>query len=246
MAKPKITRDGYHAQYANVTGPYKVNCPVSMREWWVLPGVLDPTKSYASKIFARVAYKCPHYPGKVLVVGSGCGIDAVIAAEKNKLVHAVDINPRAVVNTQINAEMHRAKNMKIYWSDCFSEVTDTDFDFIYFNHPFVFPEKPEGKCETVRSGIDWAICDKDYRLLARFMRQAPKHLVRPGGGGLGGGIIVSTSTVNRGIDVFHQYVQDYGYHEAMVLEKTEKDGEEFFVFGTSPTWRKKSGRRKSR
>jgi methylase of polypeptide subunit release factors len=246
MTNPKITREAYLAEYKDVREPYKVKCPVTAirDEWWVLPGVLDPTKAYLSTMFAEIARKCPHYSGKVLVVGSGCGIDAVLAAQKNKIVHAVDISPRAVVNTQINAEMHGADNMQVYRSDCFSDVKGRAFDFIYFNQPVLFPNHPATGFETPRKSLEWAICDYEFKLMRKFLREAPKYLVREGGGGLGGGVITTTSTVNGGHSRFMKCVKEFGYHEAMVLHRRKLHGEEFYVYGMSPTWRKKSGRRK--
>ena len=215
------------AEYEGITEPYKVEC--MGLSWWILPGVFDPTKGYAGMLFAEVAMERPHRSGSILNIGCGCGIDAVISARKNKHVRAVDINPRAVVCTEINAEMHDiAGKMVISESDLFNGVYMTGFDFIYFNGPFLSPSSPAvSDVSTTRGGIEMAFLDENYQLMKRFLKQAPSHLTK------NGGVIISAATANGCLDSLVEYTEEFGYRKT-VLKKLKRDGEEVYVFGLSP------------
>ena len=232
-----VTKDEYMADYRDFVEPREVEC--LGRKWWVLPGVLDPRKAIASEMFAEVARDRPHRPAKVLVVGSGCGIDAVLAAEKNKGTTAVDINPTAVLCTDINSRKHedrRGNNpLRVYQSDLFSDVRDTDYDYIYFNTPFVFDTAPLRPINTTYGGIEAAICDEDFKTLRRFLEEAPKHLSYSP---LGSGVIISTGTTSRAYHRFSQFTQDLSYGEAIKLSEMKKGDDEFFVYMLAPPERK--------
>ena len=231
------------AEYEGITEPYKVEC-VGM-DWWILPGVFDPAKGYAGMLFAEVAMEMPHRRGRILNMGCGCGTDAVISAGKNEHVTAVDINPRAVVNTQINAEMQGVSGrMAIYESDLFMDVPQEPcFDFIYFNGPFLSPSSPAvSDIGTTRGGIETSFFDENYQLMKAFLEQAPEYLAN------NGGVIISAATLNGSLDSLVEYTEEFGYKRT-VLKKRKRDGEEIYVMGLSPEgsrvrWKQGSSRGK--
>jgi release factor glutamine methyltransferase len=216
------------AKYEGITEPYKVEC--MGLSWWILPGVFDPTKGYAGMLFAEVAMEKPHRRGMILNIGCGCGIDAIMSAKKSHEVHAVDINPRALVCTQINAEMHGVSGrMAIYESDLFMSVPqELRFDFIYFNGPFLSPSSPVvSDVGTTRGGIEMTFHDENYQLMKSFLEQAPSHLTK------NGGVIISAATANGCLDSLVEYTEEFGYRRT-VLKKLKRGGEEVYVFGLSP------------
>jgi len=83
------------------------------------------------------AFVMPVTEGPVLDVGCGYGpIGLSIAkTDANRTIHMVDINERAVQLSRKNAEVNGVQNVRIYESDGFTEVTETDFAAILTNPP---------------------------------------------------------------------------------------------------------------
>ena len=79
---------------------------------------------------------------RVLVLGSGSGLDAVCIAMKYKIpVHATDINPIAIANTKAAAGHCGAEGyVRAYVSDGFNEVGEK-FDSIFFQAPLATGDK---------------------------------------------------------------------------------------------------------
>jgi len=73
----------------------------------------------------------------VLDVGTGCGILAILAAEKAASVVAIDVNPYAIRCAKQNSKLNNTQN-KMYFvqGDLFSPLkVGIDFDMILFNAP---------------------------------------------------------------------------------------------------------------
>jgi release factor glutamine methyltransferase len=112
-------------------------------------------------------------PGeRVLDMGTGSGVNAILAAKQGADVVAVDINPHAVEAARANAERTGvADRVAIAQSDLFAEV-EGRFDLVVFDPPFRWM-KPR----------DWAeasITDEDYRSLTAFFAHVREHLVDGG------------------------------------------------------------------
>src|SRR3954454_24258073 len=76
---------------------------VGGKEWTLLPDVFSPADSKSSLAHLSLL----HFPvgGTFLEIGSGIGLIAVQAALAGcRSVHATDLNPAAVKNTELNAE----------------------------------------------------------------------------------------------------------------------------------------------
>jgi len=108
-------------------------------------------------------------PGdRVLDMGTGSGVNAVLAASKGAHVLAVDINPRAIEAAAANAETNGvADRVEVRLSDVFSAVAGT-FDLIVFDPPF--------RWFRPRDLLEAAMTDEDYQAMTRFFRQARSHL----------------------------------------------------------------------
>jgi release factor glutamine methyltransferase len=112
-------------------------------------------------------------PGdRVLDMGTGSGVNAILAAATATDVLAVDINPRAVEAARHNAARGGvADRVEVRESDVFDAV-DGDFDLIVFDPPF--------RWFAPRDLFETAITDENYGALTRFFRRCDRYL-RPGG-----------------------------------------------------------------
>ncbi|TVQ89287.1 MAG: methyltransferase domain-containing protein [Deltaproteobacteria bacterium] len=109
---------------------------------------------------------------RVLDMGTGSGVNAILAASRSTEVVAVDINPHAVVCARQNASAHGVSSrITFFESDVFEAVEGT-FDLILFDPPF--------RWFAPRDTLEASIADEGYRALTRFMAEAPARL-RPGG-----------------------------------------------------------------
>ncbi len=71
----------------------------------------------------------------VLDMGTGCGVNAILAASKTDKVVAVDINPEAVKAAEENARANGKEKIEFRISDVFSGIKES-FDLIIFDPPF--------------------------------------------------------------------------------------------------------------
>jgi len=113
--------------------------------------------------------------GSFLEMGCGSGVTAVMAALHGCTpVLAVDINPAAAQNVDLNAERHGvADRVRAVTSDLFRELDATDrFDTIYWNSNFI--EGPPG--DGTASYFEASVFDPGYRAHREFLRTAPAHL----------------------------------------------------------------------
>jgi len=105
---------------------------------------------------------------EVLDVGTGCGIQALVAARKARHVLGVDVNPKAVEVAAANAKLNKIRNVDFLVSDLFWAV-EGRFDLIVFNFPYL---------PTSGSIVDQALDggDQGVEILRRFIQEAPEHL----------------------------------------------------------------------
>ncbi len=112
---------------------------------------------------------------KVLDMGSGCGIQAIIASETAKEVHACDINIQAIRCTKFNAEQYN-RDIEVFWSDLFSNILEK-YDVIIFNPPYLPRDKTEKRdVET----IAWNGGKEGRELLDRFLDEVHEYLNKDG------------------------------------------------------------------
>lgn len=109
---------------------------------------------------------------RVLDMGTGSGVNAVLAASKAAKVLAVDINPHALAAARDNALRNDvADRIEVRHSDVFSNV-DGRFDLIVFDPPF--------RWFTPRDVLEAATTDENYGAMTRFFRQARRYLTDSG------------------------------------------------------------------
>jgi release factor glutamine methyltransferase len=112
----------------------------------------------------------PH--DRVLDMGTGSGVNAILAASSAAAVVAVDINPYAVQAARDNAERNEvAERIEVRHSDVFDAV-DERFDLIIFDPPF--------RWFSPRDLLEAASTDGNYQALRTFFRAARDHLTMDG------------------------------------------------------------------
>jgi methylase of polypeptide subunit release factors len=103
-----------------------------------------------------------------LDLGTGCGIQALLAARHSDRVLAVDRNPRAVQMAAFNAQLNRLPHVECCEGDLFEPARQQTFDLIISNPPFVI--SPGMRYIYRDSGMEGdQICQK-------IVRQAPEFL----------------------------------------------------------------------
>lgn len=136
----------------------------------VPPGVMPITRM--SHLLGEAILAEVRDGDRVLDMGTGSGVNAILAASKRTQVVAVDINPRAVEAACANTERNGvADRVEVRQSDVFSNA-DGEFDLIIFDPPF--------RWFRPRDLLEAAMADEDYHSLTAFFLQAKVHLSESG------------------------------------------------------------------
>ena len=113
----------------------------------------------------------PHV-NRALDIGTGSGVQALLAARHARHVIATDVNERALAYTEINAGLSGLTNVECRRGSLFEPVADERFDLITSNAPYVI--SPENR---------WIYRDAGFEgdeLSERIVREAAEHLVEGG------------------------------------------------------------------
>ncbi|MGB9200550.1 HemK2/MTQ2 family protein methyltransferase [Methanobacterium sp.] len=110
---------------------------------------------------------------RVLEIGTGTGIIAVITSKITENVIAVDINEYAVECARKNAKINQS-DIDIRLGDLFDSVEDEKFDLILFNTPYL----PTGEDERIDDELEvaWDGGADGRLVIDRFIEQLPAHL----------------------------------------------------------------------
>lgn len=113
-----------------------------------------------------------HEGDRVLDMGTGSGVNGILAGTMGGQVLAVDISQSAIEAAQANVVRNdMVERVTIRHSDVFSDV-DEAYDVIVFDPPFRW-FKPRDLAER-------ATTDEKYRAMTTFFRQARRHLTSDG------------------------------------------------------------------
>jgi len=116
---------------------------------------------------------------KVLELGTGCGIQAILAAKAEAEVIATDINPAALECTRANATVHGVEDrIELRLGDLFDPAAGECFDLVVFNPPYL----PVSRDEALNTPLDlaWEAGQDGRAVIDRFLRGLPNHL-KPNG-----------------------------------------------------------------
>ena len=145
---------------------------ISGKKFIVGPGVFCPKDTYASEFLAQHLVVRPG--DKVLDLGTGTGIQAIVAADRAGKVIATDINPKAVYYAEKNARLNGVKEkIEVKSGDLFDPVRNERFDLIIWNAPYL-PLNPHSVLE-----MSWC-SGQNQKLIETFLRDAKTHLTERG------------------------------------------------------------------
>ncbi|MFA5995027.1 MAG: methyltransferase [Patescibacteria group bacterium] len=115
-------------------------------------------------------------PGeRVLDIGTGCGVIAIMAANQGaKQVVAVDINPAAIQATNQNARKHGVANIiDARCSNLFAQLHNNEiFDVITVNLPY--------RNKTAKDDVEASFWDSEFNSYKNFFSNVHKYLNKHG------------------------------------------------------------------
>jgi release factor glutamine methyltransferase len=157
---------------------------------------------------------------RVLDMGTGCGVNAILAASAASHVVAVDISPLAVEAAIENASRNAvAERIAVRHSDVFSAIRDEErFDLIIFDPPY--------RWFAPRDWLEMATADENYQALTAFFAEVGDHFAP------GGRMLISFGT-SGDIGYLHQLMERHGYAREVVAEDgLARDGQrvDYFVY----------------
>ena len=116
---------------------------------------------------------------RVLELGTGCGLLAILAAKVGVQVVATDINPAALKCARANAVKHRVGDrIDFRLGDLFEPVVGEHFDLMIFNPPYLPVEPEEALCGPLDRA--WEAGPDGRRIIDRFLCELPNHLTPNG------------------------------------------------------------------
>ena len=92
-----------------------------------------------------------HPVARALDVGTGNGIQALLASRHAETVVATDVNPRALAFASLNAQLNRVGNVELRQGNLFEPAGGEQFDLITCNPPYVI--SPEARYAYRDSGL---------------------------------------------------------------------------------------------
>jgi|SRR5579872_6585211 len=126
----------------------------------------------APQLLGRAVLKEVKESDRVLDVGTGSGINAILAASKSSNVTAIDINPIAIKSATYNAKLNGVgSRITFKKSDVFQNVRGK-FDLIIFNPPF--------RWFRPRDLLEVSVADENFAALTSFFRNVKSHLADEG------------------------------------------------------------------
>jgi SAM-dependent methyltransferase len=158
-----------------------------------------------------------------LDVGTGSGVQALLAARHARRVVATDINPRALAYTELNAALNGFTNIEVRRGSFFEAAAGERFDLITCNAPYVV--SPESR---------WAYRDSGLRgdeVSERVIRAAADHL---GEGGFATLLVSWVGTDEDGADERPlRWAKSLAGCDSWILSVWEED-----PLGHAETWNK--------
>ncbi|MBI4670125.1 MAG: methyltransferase [Chloroflexi bacterium] len=136
----------------------------------ILPDVFDGVLTRTGVFLVETLHDLDLHNARVLDLGCGSGIGAVFAAQRGARVMAVDVNPDATRNAQLNALLSHLENqIDTRTGDLFETVRDERFDLILFNPPY-YHGAPRDAADAA-----WRSRDTFERFLDQFPKQLAPH-----------------------------------------------------------------------
>lgn len=192
-------RAWHEAAYSSIreAGPQVVD--YLDRTFEVPEQVFPPAPS--SQMLGRAVLDRVRDTDRVLDMGTGSGVNAILAASRSSDVLGVDINPVAVEAAVANAVRNGvADRTRFQVSDVFSTV-DGEFDLMIFDPPY--------RWFAPRDLLEVSMADENYVALTRFLTEAGDHLTP-------GGRILMVFGTSGDLDYLYRVADENGYERTTV------------------------------
>jgi release factor glutamine methyltransferase len=135
-------------------------------------GVYHPHEFSTTRFALRGLYKERNkFGNKLLELGAGSGAIGICLASTGMEVTLLDVDPVAVECSKNNAAVNNIQ-VNVLQSDLFSAVQGQKYDVIFFNIPLLD--------KSIEDPLEIISCDEGGQLLARFLSEAPNHLLPNG------------------------------------------------------------------
>ncbi|MBS3087144.1 tRNA (adenine(22)-N(1))-methyltransferase TrmK [Candidatus Pacearchaeota archaeon] len=169
---------------------------------------VDSSFSFSSKITAK---RIPKNPGVVLDVGTGTGVQAIIAAKNGaSKVLAIDIDDNSLLNAQENIKYHKLENtIELRKSNLFQKINlNEKFDLIISQIPLSNVD--------YKSPVGHFLFDADFKIHEELLRGAKNHLNSNGKILIPSGDVADEPRLNELIRVFNYKILE-------VIEENQGD-----------------------
>jgi release factor glutamine methyltransferase len=154
------------------------------REFKVTTDVLIPRADTELLIELTLPLIPKHQPFKILDLGTGSGAIAVtLAAERPQAqIVASDISTAALKIAQQNAQLHHCRNLRFIQSAWFDEISETAFDIILSNPPYIAINDPHLQQGDLRFEPQIALTAEENGLkeITQIVESANKYLKEEG------------------------------------------------------------------
>lgn len=151
-------------------------------------------------------------PGeRVLEIGAGLGLAAVLAARAGAVVTATDVVPAAIASIRMNAVLNDV-SIDARLGDAWAPVAGERFDLVCTNPPQM-PTPPGRDREDAEAAADNGGPD-GWALLDRVIEGAPAHLDR-------GGRVVFSIFAFLGLKTAHRKLEAAGFTPRVVAHETQ-------------------------
>ena len=207
-------------------GSGRVHCPIRISPFEGLllahdPEVVDAPEAdivtglnSAARTLASLTPRRP--AGRALDVGTGSGVQALLAAQHSDHVVATDVNPRALAFTRLGAALSGFDHVETREGSFFDPVENEEFDLIVSNPPYVI--SPDAQLVYRDGGLDR---DEVSRIA---VTGAASHLA---GGGLA---MVLVNWVHEAWEPWDRPLRDWlgdSGCDALLLHHLSEDGLEY-------------------
>ena len=204
----------------------RVRCPIRISPFEGLllahdPEVVDSPEAdivtglnSAARTLASLTPRRP--AGRALDVGTGSGVQALLAAKHSDHVVATDVNPRALAFTELGAALSGFDHVECREGSFFDPVEGEEFDLVVSNPPYVI--SPDAQLVYRDGGLER---DEVSRIA---VTGAASHLAE---GGLG---MVLANWVHEAWEPWDRPLRDWlrgGGCDALLLHHLSEDGLEY-------------------
>jgi release factor glutamine methyltransferase len=177
------------------------------------PNVFSPVP-WEHNLLAKAVLREVRETDRVLDMGTGSGVQAILAASKSSNITAVDVNPFAVECAKANVNLNKlSSRITVKESDLFENVKGK-FDLIIFDPPFRWFEP--------RDIWERSCADKEYRTLGLFFENAEKYLNDKGR-------ILMVFGTSGDIVYFKHLIRKYGFRRRQIF-KESRVGWTYFTY----------------